>query len=90
MSAVPGLKLAIKEYESDKVKERAAGGEKIREIFGNRENLLTFQESASREGGAGWTVLFQCLFQAVIVEKKAVIKRNATAQGELNQLVRKR
>lgn len=83
MPAVPGFKTALKEYESDKVKDRVSGGEKLREIFGNRENLLAFQESASRSGGEGWSALFHSLFHAVNVEKKAVIKTNATAQGEL-------
>jgi hypothetical protein len=83
MPAVPGFKAAVKEYESDKVKDRVSGGEKLREIFGNRENLLTFQQSASKSGGEGWSVLFHSLFHAVNVEKKAVIKTNATAQGEL-------
>ena len=82
MTTVPGLKQALKEYESDKIKDRASGGERLRAIFGQKENLLNFQDTAGREGGAGWTVLFHALFQAVISEKKAVVKRNATAQGE--------
>jgi ataxia telangiectasia mutated family protein len=82
MSSVSGLKAALRLYESDKVKERAQGGELIREIFSNKENLLAFQETASRDGGAGWVAFFQCLFQVVVSEKKVVLKANSTAQGK--------
>lgn len=82
MSTVAGLQSALSGYDSDKVKERDQGREAIREIFGNRENLEIFQESASRDGGSGWTALFQCLFQVVSREKKAVVKKGATAQGD--------
>jgi hypothetical protein len=82
MATVPGFRSALREYESDKIKDRVSGGERLREIFDNRENLHAFQEQASRAGGEGWSQLFHGLFNAVCVEKKAVIKRNATAQGE--------
>ena len=42
-----------------------------------------FQETASREAGAGWIYFFQCLFQMVVVEKKAAVKKGASVQGEL-------
>lgn len=81
MNTVSGLQTALKLYASEKVKERSQGHEHIREIFGNRENLAIFQETASREGGAGWIALFQCLFQVVVVEKRAVMKKIGSAQG---------
>lgn len=80
--AVPGFRTALKEYESDKVKDRVSGGERLREIFRNRENLLAFQEHAGNRGGEGWANLFRGLFSAVHTERKAVLKRGATAQGE--------
>ncbi|ORX39340.1 hypothetical protein BD324DRAFT_619326 [Kockovaella imperatae] len=79
--AVSGLQGALKLYGSDKVKERADGHTRIRGIFSDRENLRVFQESARRDGGAGWVALFQCLFQTVIMEKR-VFLRSATAQAE--------
>lgn len=82
MSSVAGLRSALKLYESDKVKERSQGGELLREIFSSRENLAAFQEAGTKDGGGGWVALFQCLFQAVIKEKKAALKSNATVQGE--------
>jgi hypothetical protein len=78
MSSVSGLKGALKLYESDKIKDRAQGGELIREILSNRDNLLAFQETAGRDSGGGW---IQCLFQAVVTEKRAASKSNASAQG---------
>lgn len=82
MSTVSGLQTALKLCSSDKVKHRAVGLESVREIFSNRENLLIFQETASRDGGAGWIAFFQCLFQVVVVERKAAVKKGASAQGE--------
>lgn len=82
MSAVAGLRTALREYESDKVRERQAGAERIREIFGNRENLFAFQETGGSQGGQGWIALFQCLYACVKLEKRAAKKSNATATGE--------
>ena len=79
---VTGLQSALRLCGSDKVKERSQGQENVREIFGNRENLLIFQETASRDGGAGWIAFFQCLFQVVVVEKKAALKKGASATGK--------
>lgn len=79
---LPGLNKALRMYESDKVKERAEGAAQLRAILGDEGNWKRFSESASREGGAGWTALFQGLFQTVVAEKKAVVKANASAQGE--------
>ena len=80
--AVSGLQGALKLYASDKVKDRADGHTRIRGIFSDRENLRVFQETARRDGGAGWIALFQCLFQAVILEKKAFLKKSGGAQGQ--------
>lgn len=82
MTAVPGFKSALQDYESDKVKDRVSGGERLREIFGNKDNLSAFQESASKNSGEGWIMLFHGLIHAVGIEKKAATKANATAQGE--------
>ena len=82
--SVAGLHSAVKLYGSDRIKDRAQGAEHIREIFSNPENLLVYQEKASRDGGASWSSLFHSLFQAVILEKKAVTKKDgkvSTAQG---------
>jgi ataxia telangiectasia mutated family protein len=84
MSSLPNLHSALNLYNSDKIKSRAQGSDQLREIFSNRENLVKFQETASKEGGAGWVALFQCLFQVVVVEKKGVLKANANAQGEFS------
>jgi ataxia telangiectasia mutated family protein len=81
MSSVSGLKGALKLYESEKIKDRAQGGELIREILSNRDNLLAFQETAGRDSGGGWIAFFQCLFQVVVTEKRAALKSNASAQG---------
>ena len=88
MSGVPtvlGLQSALKLYASDKVKERTEGSSRIRAIFSDRENLHTFQETARRDGGAGWVALFQCLFQVVVLEKKAWLKKNSGAQSKQHQ-----
>jgi ataxia telangiectasia mutated family protein len=74
MSAVPGLNGALKLYESDKIKDRAQGSSLLREIIGNRSNLELLQATANRDG---WVALFQCLFAAVITEKKTVVKKFA-------------
>ncbi len=81
MNTVSGLQSALKLCASDKVKDRSQGQEHVREIFSNRENLAAFQETASRDGGAGWVAFFQCLFQVVVVEKKAAVKKGDSAQG---------
>jgi ataxia telangiectasia mutated family protein len=87
-NSIPGLSAAIRAYTSDKFKERSQGLEQIRDIFDNRDNVSRFQETASREGGAGWVAFFQCLFQVVVMEKKAVLKKAASAQGTLGHEVR--
>lgn len=74
-SAVQGLQSALRLYESEKVRDRAEGQNRIRDIFSNRENLLAFQETASRDGGAGWVAFFQCLFQVVVLEKRVWLKK---------------
>jgi len=80
-NSIPGLSAAIRAYTSDKLKERSQGLEQIKDIFDSRDNVNRFQETASREGGAGWVAFFQCLFQVVVMEKKAVLKKAASAQG---------
>lgn len=80
-SSVPGLSAAIRLYVSDKLKERSQGLEQIRDIFDSRDNVARFHETASREGGAGWVAFYQCLFGVVVNEKKAVMKKSASAQG---------
>ena len=80
-SAVSGLQSALRLYESDKVRERSEGQARIREIFSNRDNLHLFQETASRDGGAGWVAFFQCLFQVVVLEKRACFRKSAGPQG---------
>jgi ataxia telangiectasia mutated family protein len=80
-SSIPGLSTAIRSYTSEKLKERSQGLEQIRDIFDSRDNVSRFQETASKEGGAGWVAFFQCLFQVVVMEKKAVLKKAASAQG---------
>ncbi|WWD21232.1 hypothetical protein CI109_105716 [Kwoniella shandongensis] len=82
MNSVSGLQSALRLYSSDKIKDRSQGLEQIREIFSNRENLAIFQETASKEGGAGWIAFYQCLFQVVVMEKKAVVKRGASTQAD--------
>ncbi len=82
MNTVSGLQTALKLCGSDKIKDRSQGQEHVREIFSNRENLIVFQETASKDGGAGWVAFFQCLFQVVVVEKKAAVKKGASVQGE--------
>jgi len=82
--SVPGLQSALRAYDSDKVRERAEGAARLREIFSNRENLLSFDRTASRDGGEGWVALFQCLFQVVVLEKKNWLRKvNSGPQGEL-------
>lgn len=81
-TSVPGLSGAVKLYTSDKLKERSQGLEQIKDIFDSRDNVTQFAESATREGGAGWITFFHCLFQVVSTEKKAVLKKAASAQGE--------
>lgn len=78
MNSVTGLSAALKLYGSDKIKERGQGSTLLREIISNRANLERLQDTASRDNGQGWIALFQCLFQAVLVEKKVVIKKIAT------------
>jgi ataxia telangiectasia mutated family protein len=80
--SVPGLSAAVKHYTSDKLKERSQGLEEIRDILDSRDNAAKFHETAARDGGAGWLAFFQCLFQVVSIEKKAVLKKGASAQGE--------
>ena len=87
MNSVTGLQTALKLCASDKIKDRTQGQEQVREIFGNRENLAVFQETASREAGAGWIYFFQCLFQMVVVEKKAAVKKGPSVQGEPSVLI---
>lgn len=82
MQRVSGLQHALTQYDSSKVKERAQGAAALREIFSNRENLEVFQETAARDGGAGWIAFFQCLFQVAVNEKKAYLKPNSTATSE--------
>ena len=83
-STVSGLQSALRLYESDKVRERADGQSRIREIFSNKENLLVFQVTAARDGGAGWIAFFQCLFQVVVLEKKTCLRKAAGPQGALS------
>ena len=83
MNTVAGLQNALKLCSSEKVKDRSQGQEYVRDIFSSQENLLIFQETASRDGGAGWIAFFQCLFQVVVVEKKAAVKKGAATQGEI-------
>ena len=78
--AVGGLQSALKLYASDKVKDRADGHTRLRGIFSDRDNLQIFQQTARRDGGAGWIALFQCLFQAVIFEKKAYLKKSGQCE----------
>jgi ataxia telangiectasia mutated family protein len=80
-NSIPGLSAAIRLYTSDKLKERAQGLEQIRDIFDSRDNVARFHETAAKEAGAGWVAFFQCLFQVVVMEKKAVLKKAASAQG---------
>jgi ataxia telangiectasia mutated family protein len=82
MSSVAGLQSALKNYSSDKIKDRAQGQEAIREIFSDRDNLNIFQNTARQEGGAGWIAFFQCIFQVVVADKKAVMKKGGKAQGQ--------
>ena len=82
MSSVADLQAALRLCGSDRVKDRAQGQENVRQIFSNRENLVHFQETASRDSGAGWVAFYQCLFQMVVVEKKAAVRKGASAQGE--------
>ncbi|ORY28799.1 hypothetical protein BCR39DRAFT_533939 [Naematelia encephala] len=82
MNKVPGLQAALKLYSSDKVKERAQGHDAIRGIFSSRENLSNFQETAAKQGGEGWIAFFQCLFQVVVTEKKAALKKGASTQAD--------
>lgn len=81
--AVAGLRVALKEYESDKVRERTSGAERLREIFGNKENLWLFHESGGQQGGAGWVALFQSLFAGVSVEKRGMKRGNASTMSKL-------
>lgn len=74
MSTIPGLSSALKSYDSDKPTERSRGLVELREIFSNRENVDQFNKGASKHGGEGWVSFFQCLFQAVSLDKKAAIK----------------
>lgn len=83
MNTVAGLQTALSNIESDKITERRAGQDALREIFANRENLLVFQETAALDGGSRWVALFQSLFQSVVLEKKAVI-RKPSAVGTFN------
>lgn len=83
MSRAPnGLQAALRLCESDKVKDRSEGVNAIRTFFSNKENLAVFQETAKRDGGGGWIAFFQCLFQVVVLEKKALLKKSANAQSE--------
>ncbi|RXK38992.1 hypothetical protein M231_03722 [Tremella mesenterica] len=85
MNTVSGLQSALRLYNSDKIKDRSQGAEHVREIFSNPENLLSFQEYAARDSGAGWIALFQCMFQVVVLEKKVTTRRDAktsTLQAE--------
>lgn len=77
MNTVAGLQTALSNIESEKITERKAGQDALREIFANRENLLVFQETATLDGGAGWVALFQSLFQGVVLEKKTVLRKPA-------------
>ena len=79
--AVSGLQTALKSYASEKVKERSEGHSRIRQLFSNPDNLRLFQETASRDGGAGWIALFQCLFLVVSLEKKVYLKKGSGPQG---------
>lgn len=96
MNSVTGLSGALKLYGSEKIKDRAQGSTFLREIISNRSNLDRLQDTASRDGGQGWIALFQCLFQAVLLEKKTVCKKigsdsaSGLAAGEstLHQLYR--
>ena len=81
-SAVTGLRQALREYESEKVRERAGGAERIREIFSNRENLHLFKQTGGQQRGEGWVALFQTLFQVVSLEKRGMKRGNASAQSE--------
>lgn len=81
MSRVAGLNAALKLYDSDKIKDRAEGGLQLRQIFANRDNVLAFAESAGRDSGEGWLSLFQCLFSAVVAEKRKAV-RASSAAGE--------
>ena len=85
--SVPGLRVALKEYESDKVRERAGGAERIRQIFGNKENLYMFQAEAGPRG-EWWVALFVCLFQGVSVEKRATKRGNASAVSECSSVMK--
>ena len=83
MNTVSGLQNALKLCSSEKVKDRFQGQECVRDIFSSQENLVIFQDTASRDGGAGWVAFYQCLFQVVVVEKKAAVKKGAATQGEI-------
>jgi ataxia telangiectasia mutated family protein len=78
MNTIPGLSTAIKSYTSSKVNDRKLGHLQIRQIFGNRENLEAFQQTAGREGGAGWVAFYQCLFQGVVIDKRAALRPTKT------------
>lgn len=81
MAQVPGLQASLAQYDSDKVKERDAGRQRLRDIFGNPQNLELFQESASRDGGEGWKILFGVLCGVVRKEKRLATRASASAQG---------
>lgn len=83
MNSVPGLSAAIKSYTGPKVTERDLGQAQIKEIFRNQDNLDRFQNTAAREGGTGWVVFYQCLFQVVVADKRTALRaKKAGGAGE--------
>ncbi|WRT69110.1 uncharacterized protein IL334_006094 [Kwoniella shivajii] len=82
MNTVQGLQTALRLSTSDKIKDRTQGIDLVREIFSNRENLNAFGDTARKEGGAAWIAFYQCLFQVVVMEKKAVVKPGATTTAD--------
>lgn len=83
-NSFPGLEPALRLYQSDKIKDRSEGQTLIRQLFSNKENLIRFQESASRSGGQGWIAFYQCLFQVVILEKKVCLRKSVNPQGRFS------
>ncbi|KAL7420991.1 Serine/threonine-protein kinase tel1 [Cryptotrichosporon argae] len=81
MNAVAGLSSALKQYSSDKVKDRAQAHATIRELFGNPDNVDAFQTTAERGGGEGWIAFMQVLFGVVATERRATLKKGSPQEA---------
>jgi ataxia telangiectasia mutated family protein len=75
------LASVLQNLKSDKIKVRQEALSKIREVFSQDKVVANFTKSDGKSNALPWLAVFQALFEAVIAEKRAVIKPSTQKAG---------